>query len=74
MKANCDRWQEEANLLAVELERVACWFNHMQKEWGNYAHQNIAKHPGVVAYAARMSDLYGRLYARAVTYTSDTAQ
>jgi hypothetical protein len=46
----------------------------MQKEWGNYAHQNIEKHPGVVAYAARMSDLYGRLYARAVTYTSDTAQ
>jgi hypothetical protein len=46
----------------------------MQKEWGNYAHQNIEKHPGVVAYAARMSDLYGRLYARAVTYTSDTVQ
>jgi hypothetical protein len=58
MKVNKERWEEEVELLGVELERVGHWFRHASEAWRRQAGD---QHVGIAAYSARMASTYDKL-------------
>jgi len=58
MKVNKERWEEEEELLQVELKRVKEWFKHLSEVYNQHSND---LHPGTAAYSARMATAYQML-------------